>query len=177
MNYLPNILTLSRFLAAILTACAYLQHATALATLFLAWAAVSDVLDGWLARRLQATSAFGATLDLFADKFLVLLLLVILLWRNPEFWPSFWLAFLLTLTLLREGVMAWLRQRQPLTVKSWGKLKTFLQFSGLFLLLWPATFAFGLAIFALATAVGFWSLWRYWQSAGAAKSMKAVENG
>lgn len=167
MNYLPNVLTLSRFLAAMLTAYAHWQNNSALATLFLAWAAASDVLDGWLARRLQATSAFGATLDLFADKFLVLLLLVILLWRNPEFWPSVWLALLLALTLLREGVMVFLRQRQKLTVKSWGKLKTFLQFSGLFLLLWSETFNFGLAVFALATAVGFWSLWCYWQSAAA----------
>jgi CDP-diacylglycerol--glycerol-3-phosphate 3-phosphatidyltransferase len=161
MNYLPNLLTSSRFLAAIFTAWALLEKDTALATLFLAWAAVSDVLDGWLARRLRATSAFGATLDLLADKFLVFLLLAILLWLNP----GLWLGCLLLLTVLREGLMARLRQGRVIAAKSWGKLKTFLQFSGLFLLLWPVTFAVGLGVFSVATAVGFWSLWRYWQGA------------
>src|SRR6187431_831184 len=49
------------------------------ATVIFTGAAITDWLDGWLARRLNQTSAFGAFLDPVADKFLVCASLLVLL--------------------------------------------------------------------------------------------------
>src|SRR6187401_93518 len=48
------------------------------ATVIFTAAAVTDWLDGWLARRLNQTSAFGAFLDPVADKLMVAAALIIL---------------------------------------------------------------------------------------------------
>src|SRR5882757_5102165 len=57
------------------------RHCAAL--LFIA-ASITDWLDGWLARRLNQTSAFGAFLDPVADKLLVAVALVMLLRDDPR---------------------------------------------------------------------------------------------
>src|SRR5919202_209225 len=48
------------------------------ATIIFTAAAITDWLDGWLARRLNQTSAFGAFLDPVADKLMVAAALIIL---------------------------------------------------------------------------------------------------
>ncbi len=75
-----------------------------------AWAAavlctigVSDVLDGWLARRLNLTSRMGATLDAFADKLCQVVLVTFLAIRaEPAFAPIpiWFLVLLMTRDLL-----------------------------------------------------------------------------
>ncbi|MGF1455341.1 MAG: CDP-alcohol phosphatidyltransferase family protein [Alphaproteobacteria bacterium] len=74
MRHLPNALTLARLLLGIMTALLILAPEqpdwTGAALAFTA-GALSDGLDGWLARRLDARSRFGATLDPLADKVLV----------------------------------------------------------------------------------------------------------
>ncbi len=58
---------------------------------------VSDVLDGWLARRLNVTSRMGATLDAFADKLCQVVLVIFFAIRaEPAFAPiPFWFLVLL----------------------------------------------------------------------------------
>ncbi|MFP5345248.1 MAG: CDP-alcohol phosphatidyltransferase family protein, partial [Gammaproteobacteria bacterium] len=48
-----------------------------------ALAAITDGLDGWLARRLKQTSAFGAFLDPVADKLMVATALILLVSEEP----------------------------------------------------------------------------------------------
>jgi len=48
-------------------------------SLFIA-AAITDWLDGYLARRLNQTSAFGAFLDPVADKLMIAAALIVLVW-------------------------------------------------------------------------------------------------
>jgi len=77
--WLPNALTLSRLLVGLFLYVAP-PGGTALLALF-AWAALTDCLDGSLARRFEATSRFGAAFDLSADGiFFVAAYLAI--WRN-----------------------------------------------------------------------------------------------
>ncbi|MEN9316735.1 MAG: CDP-diacylglycerol--glycerol-3-phosphate 3-phosphatidyltransferase [Pseudomonadota bacterium] len=87
---LPTALTWLRMLAIPLLVAVYLLPTDALSpharnvagtSLFVA-AAVTDWFDGWLARRLGQTSAFGAFLDPVADKLLVCAALVLLLDLN-----------------------------------------------------------------------------------------------
>jgi phosphatidylglycerophosphate synthase len=70
LRSLPNALTASRLVLAV--AFPWLPVPWRVAVL--AWAAVSDLLDGWLARRLGVTSTTGRLLDPIADKAFILIL-------------------------------------------------------------------------------------------------------
>jgi CDP-diacylglycerol--glycerol-3-phosphate 3-phosphatidyltransferase/cardiolipin synthase len=84
---LPNVLTWLRILAIPLLVAVFYLPATWLtahernliATILFAAAAITDWLDGYLARRLNQTSAFGAFLDPVADKLMVAAALIVLL--------------------------------------------------------------------------------------------------
>ena len=81
---IPTLLTWARIAAIpLILAVFYLPWATAtqnlIATVLFVLFALTDWLDGWLARKLNQTSAFGAFLDPVADKFLICAALVILL--------------------------------------------------------------------------------------------------
>ena len=78
LKWLPNALTIARILAApvilyLLAGWGEIDPASAsLWALFLfIIASITDGLDGWAARALDASSKFGATLDLWGDKILV----------------------------------------------------------------------------------------------------------
>jgi len=83
---LPNILTLLRIaLIPVFAVLFYLPvpWAHVAVTAVFAIAAITDWLDGYLARRWQQTSAFGAFLDPVADKLMVAAALVMLVDVNP----------------------------------------------------------------------------------------------
>jgi len=68
---LPNMITLARLVAVPVTIWLILQHRLDHAFLLFLAAGISDALDGWLARVLNARSAIGALLDPVADKALL----------------------------------------------------------------------------------------------------------
>jgi phosphatidylglycerophosphate synthase len=70
-----NLMTLSRALAAF----AFLSPSVTVRTLAVIWAGISDMLDGWMARRLHQNDSFGAALDPILDKFFMVFALVVLL--------------------------------------------------------------------------------------------------
>ena len=72
LRHLPNLLTALRLCAAPLTAFLILSHMFATALAAFAFAGLSDVLDGYLARRLSPGSRFGVYLDPAADQLLML---------------------------------------------------------------------------------------------------------
>ena len=55
-------------------------------------AAITDWLDGWIARRYQLESAFGAFLDPVADKLMVAVALFLIVQGHPTPWMAFWAA-------------------------------------------------------------------------------------
>ena len=55
-------------------------------------AAITDWLDGWVARRYQMHSAFGAFLDPVADKLMVAVALFLIVQGHPTPWMAFWAA-------------------------------------------------------------------------------------
>lgn len=71
-RHLPNVLTALRLCAAPLTAVLILRGHYATALSVFAFAGLSDVLDGYLARRLSYATRFGVYLDPAADKLLML---------------------------------------------------------------------------------------------------------
>lgn len=96
---IPNAITLLRLLAAPVVVWLMWQTQWAAACWLFLIAALSDGIDGYLARRLQQTTALGAALDAVTDKILGLATLVMLTRMGA-------IPFWVTLTiLLRDGVI------------------------------------------------------------------------
>ncbi|MDT3680424.1 MAG: CDP-diacylglycerol--glycerol-3-phosphate 3-phosphatidyltransferase [Burkholderiaceae bacterium] len=139
---LPTLLTWTRVLAIpLLVAAFYLPmsvHAqNVVATVLFVAAAITDWLDGWLARRWGQTSAFGAFLDPVADKLIVCVALVMLvaLGRVDAIVAAIIVGRELTISALREW-MAQIGARTSVAVHSIGKFKTIAQLVAIPLLLY-----------------------------------------
>ena len=145
----------------------------AAAALF-ALAALTDWLDGYLARRLGQTSKLGAFLDPVADKLMVAVVLVILLQANPSIWLAIPVAVIIgreiTVSALREW-MAELGARTQVAVSSLGKLKTVAQMTAIALLILDGTvdglpiYQTGFALLYVATLLTLWSMVQYLRAA------------
>jgi cardiolipin synthase len=106
------------------------------ATIIFTAAAVTDWLDGWLARRWNQTSAFGAFLDPVADKLMVAAALIVLvnLDRVHPFPAIIIIGREIAISALREW-MAQLGQSKSVAVAFVGKVKTTVQMIAIILLL------------------------------------------
>ncbi|KAI1443402.1 CDP-alcohol phosphatidyltransferase-domain-containing protein [Annulohypoxylon stygium] len=78
----PNILTFSRLIAAPFVGYAILHDAHAWALGLFAYAGVSDLLDGWIARRWKLQTVVGSVVDPMADKILMTILTVCLAYKG-----------------------------------------------------------------------------------------------
>lgn len=141
LTSLPNLLTLLRIvLIPVLVVIFYLpfKWVNAVAAGIFAAASFTDWLDGYLARKLQLMSPFGAFLDPVADKLLVstsLLLLVGAREINYITIPAIVIVGReIVISALREW-MAEVGKRTSVAVGYVGKVKTFLQMVALILLL------------------------------------------
>mgnify|MGYP000131314864 FL=1 len=109
-----------------------------IATSVFAIAAITDWLDGYLARRLNQTSSFGAFLDPVADKLMVAAALIVLVefGRVGAIVSLIIIGREIAISALREW-MAGEGQRSSVGVAMIGKVKTFAQMAAiLFLLYW-----------------------------------------
>ncbi|MBM3352360.1 MAG: CDP-diacylglycerol--glycerol-3-phosphate 3-phosphatidyltransferase [Betaproteobacteria bacterium] len=107
------------------------------ATAIFIFASLTDWLDGWLARKLNQMSAFGAFLDPVADKLMVAGALIVLL-QLARVDPVVALIIIgreIAVSALREW-MAKVGQAKSLAVASIGKLKTISQMLAIPLLLY-----------------------------------------
>ena len=140
----PNLITLSRIiLIPLLIGLFYFpdtwlaeHHKNVVATSVFILAGVTDWLDGYLARRLNQMSAFGAFLDPVADKLIVAAALVVLLYLNRV---DMLVALIIigreiAISALREW-MAKVGQARSVAVAFVGKLKTVSQMVAIPLLL------------------------------------------
>jgi CDP-diacylglycerol--glycerol-3-phosphate 3-phosphatidyltransferase len=141
----PTMLTLLRILLIpVLVLVFYLPFKwTNFAAAFIfAFASVTDWLDGWIARRYNQYSAFGAFLDPVADKLMVAVALVIIVQGHHTVWMALWAAVIIgreiAVSALREW-MAELGQRATVKVASIGKIKTIVQMVALVCLLYAVT--------------------------------------
>ncbi len=139
---IPTMLTLARILMIpVLVVVFYLPYAWtnfASAAVF-ALAAFTDWLDGWVARKYDLHSAFGAFLDPVADKLMVAVALFLIVQGHPTPWMALWAAVIvgreIAVSALREW-MAGIGQRATVKVASIGKIKTMVQMAALLCLLY-----------------------------------------
>lgn len=107
-------------------------------------AAVSDFLDGWLARRVKATSRWGAMLDPIADRFFVLTVVATMLFTGRIGTGSYFVMIMRDLAtaigFLVARVVPWLR-KVTFQARASGKMVTVLQLITLVALLVKPTVA------------------------------------
>lgn len=173
----PLFLTLTRIaLIPVLVLFFYLPYAwssLAAAAIFIL-AAITDWLDGYLARRMGLMSSFGAFLDPVADKLMVATALVLLVSRNPAVLFALSAAIIIgreiAISSLREW-MAEMGKRGQVKVTGLGKLKTIFQMTAISFLLFGQDFLgipislIGLILLYLAAALTLWSMWIYLRAA------------
>ena len=178
---IPNILTLLRIILIPFFVVVYylpVEEARVWAAILFAFAAVTDWLDGYLARKLDQSSPFGAFLDPVADKLMVAAALVVLVdtySRELQTWPVL-TAIPAIVIIGREIVISALREwmaeigkRTQVAVSMVGKVKTALQMFAILILLAlepgsPSAWA-GIAALYAATLLTLWSMFVYLRAA------------
>ncbi len=145
---IPNILTILRLIAAPVMALLFLYLLRPLADwfaliLFLA-AALTDFIDGYLARRWNQTSKLGTMMDPIADKIMVILALMVIVAISPA--PDSTILLPATVIVFREVFISGLREflgdeARLLAVTRLAKWKTTLQMLAIVVLFSEGVFA------------------------------------
>ena len=177
MFNLPNLLTILRvLLIPVFVGLFYFPSTKSnmIAALVFVIAALTDMLDGYLARKLKQTTKFGAFLDPVADKIMVCTALVLIVEYYSvhvgDFFPHMNLlvsipamviiAREIVVSALREW-MAEIGQRAQVAVNWVGKWKTAIQMAAISLLIWryndPMIYA-AIGLLGVATVLTIWSM-------------------
>jgi cardiolipin synthase len=143
------------------------------ATVMFVLFALTDWLDGYLARKLNQTSSFGAFLDPVADKFLVCACVLVLvhLQRADVFVALIIIGREIAISALREW-MAQIGASKSVAVHMIGKLKTVVQMVAIPFLLFDGmlfglidTHVWGVWLIWIAAVLTVWSMVYYLQKA------------
>lgn len=165
LGTIPNILSASR----LVLAAGFVAVGAPEARLgLIGVAAITDMLDGWLARRVKATSRWGALLDPIADRVFVLTVVGTFLFTGKLSTSAYFILIMRDLAtavgFLVARIIPWLRPVQ-FQARRLGKLVTVLQlFTLLAVLAYPAAVPLLLAGVALASVLAIvdytLALWR-----------------
>ena len=175
----PTVLTLLRIaLVPVLVIFFYLPYhwSNVACVVIFVLAAITDIADGVIARRMGQTSRFGAFLDPVADKIMVSTALVLLVQRQETYQAVFAIAAAviigreITISALREW-MSEIGERALVSVSWVGKLKTIFQMTAIGFLLyhenlgWIPVALVGELLLYTAAGLTLWSMYRYLASA------------
>ncbi|MEB0042939.1 MULTISPECIES: CDP-diacylglycerol--glycerol-3-phosphate 3-phosphatidyltransferase [unclassified Pseudomonas] len=173
---IPNLITVIRvLLIPIFILLFYLPYQwsyMAASTVF-AIAAATDWLDGYLARRLEQSTPFGAFLDPVADKLMVAVALVLLVQVHASLWLTLPAAVIIGREIVISALREWMAEigaRAHVAVSSLGKWKTAAQMIALVILLAnPPGFTFwvvlGYVLLLIAAGLTLWSMVQYLRAA------------
>ena len=174
---IPTWLTLARIaLIPVLVVVYYLDYrwTNIAATAIFALASITDWLDGWIARRYQQFSRFGAFLDPVADKLMVSTALVITVQHHHTVWMARWASVFIGREIAVSALREWMAElvlRGKVAVAMVGKVKTTVQMIALgFLLyrepLWGMPiFLIGEWLLAASALLTLWSGFEYLRAA------------
>ncbi len=174
---LPNLLTLARILLIPFFVLIYVipgQSTYLYAALLFALAAFTDWLDGYLARRLNQTTPFGAFLDPVADKLIVVSALAILIGHHGSLWVTLPGTIIIGREIVISALREWMAEmnRSGVVNVTWiGRVKTTLQMLAILVLLAnPPGFqhtgvVIGVVMLFVAAALTLWSMVLYLRAA------------
>ena len=147
------------------------RGANLLCTALFGLAALTDWLDGYLARRLGQTSAFGAFLDPVADKLMVAAALVLLVQAIPTPLMAVTAMIIIGREIAISALREWMAQigaHGRVAVSMIGKIKTTAQMVAVLLLLYREPFGgvfptlvVGQGLLLVAAVLTLWSMLHY----------------
>jgi len=151
-----------------------IPNARPIAAIIFGIAAVTDFIDGWVARRFNQTSRFGEFLDPVADKLMVAIVLVMLV-QAQSGWFEDVIAMIIigreiTVSALREW-MATIGERANVKVGMAGKIKTTFQMFGIAFMVYKVPmfgvdmYTAGFALLVVAAGLTIWSMFIYLKAA------------
>jgi len=156
--------------------CFYSQipNARPIAAILFGIAAVTDFIDGWVARTFNQTSRFGEFLDPVADKLMVAIVLVMLVQAESGWFEDIIAMIIIgreiTISALREW-MATIGERANVKVSVSGKIKTTLQMFGIAFMVYKNPmfgvdmYKLGFVLLVLAAIMTIWSMIVYLRAA------------
>jgi CDP-diacylglycerol--glycerol-3-phosphate 3-phosphatidyltransferase len=172
---IPNLLTLARIVfIPLLVVLFYLPFGWSmpLAACLFGLAAVTDWLDGYLARRWDQATPFGAFLDPVADKLMVAVALALLIERFDTLWLTLPALVIIGREIVISALREWMAEmgKRGTVAVSWiGKIKTALQMIALLALLaFPPGHLLahlGVATLYVAAILTLWSMYLYLRAA------------
>ncbi|AQZ95751.1 CDP-diacylglycerol--glycerol-3-phosphate 3-phosphatidyltransferase [Halopseudomonas phragmitis] len=179
---IPNILTVMRVvLIPIFILLYYLPfHWSYLgAAIIFTLASVTDWLDGYLARRLQQSTPFGAFLDPVADKLMVAVALILLVQSHGNFWITAPAVVIIGREIVISALREWMAElgaRAHVAVSNLGKYKTAAQMVALVVLLAnPPVLTYwviiGYVLLMISAVLTLWSMVVYLKAAWPHMSM------
>ena len=141
-----------------------------LLTLVFVLAGVTDWLDGYLARKMGITSAFGRFLDPVADKLMVAAALIILVQWHPNIVMAICAIVIISREIAVSALREWMAElgnRTSVAVSYVGKLKTAFQMTAISVLLlnWQSLEMFGYCLMVVAVILTLWSMMIYLKAA------------
>jgi len=169
----PNLLTLLRILLIpVFVGIFYIPAAWGplVCALVFTIAALTDLLDGYLARRWRQTSSFGAFLDPVADKLMVAVALVLLVQSDPRAILALPAAIIIGREITVSGLREWMAElgaRTQVAVSRIAKYKTATQMVAVILLIAirdyteSPPYSLGLVLLYIAAILTLWSMVRY----------------
>ena len=167
---IANILTLIRIACIPLMVFVFfssLENARPLSAIIFIIAALTDWLDGWVAREFDQSSKLGAFLDPVADKLIVCIALLIIVQSDPSIINTLVAIVIvgreISISALREW-MAELGERHQVSVIAFSKLKTILQMVGLSCMLYQESllnldiYSIGMISLIVASILTVWTM-------------------
>ncbi|MEK1939088.1 MAG: CDP-diacylglycerol--glycerol-3-phosphate 3-phosphatidyltransferase [Pseudomonas sp.] len=169
---IPNLLTVLRvLLIPIFLLLFYLPFSWSYlaASSVFAVAAATDWLDGYLARRWEQSTPFGAFLDPVADKLMVAVALVVLVEEHHTIWLTLPAAIIIGREIVISALREWMAElgaRAHVAVSNLGKWKTAAQMLALVILLASppsetVRVLLGFGLLMIAAGLTLWSMVHY----------------
>ncbi|UYU30609.1 CDP-diacylglycerol--glycerol-3-phosphate 3-phosphatidyltransferase [Siccibacter colletis] len=134
-------------------------------------AAITDWFDGYLARRWNQSTRFGAFLDPVADKVMVAIAMVLVAEHYHSWWVTLPAATMIAREIIISALREWMAEmgkRSSVAVSWIGKVKTTAQMLALIGMLWRPNMWIeyaGIALFFVAAVLTLWSMMQYLNAA------------
>ena len=171
-----TLITLARVAMLPLIVWAFLAQAYKMVLLLFIVASLTDYVDGWVARRYNQQTRFGAMLDQVSDKLLVVTMLILI---ASTTWLGPWGVAAAVMIALREIWVSGLREylgsvSVPVPVSKLAKYKTALQMAAIAVLVLAGTLPFHMAgliygagqiLLIASSLLGLWTGYQYTRAA------------
>ncbi|AJY74544.1 CDP-alcohol phosphatidyltransferase family protein [Paenibacillus beijingensis] len=149
---LPNLLTSIRFLLIPVYVVVFMNGQLISSFLIMTAAGLTDILDGYIARKRGQITRIGILLDPLADKLMLITVVLSLMWTEMIPWSAAVLMFVRDLTMIAIAAFFHFRGRMPTPANRLGKATTALYYAAIMLIFFRAPYGTALLWAAVASS-------------------------